>query len=94
MKFSLKYLSLYRIQQTPEADPGANANATDPAGGGTPETNTNDPADTPSNGENGTGADQVPNTLSGTAGFSARLTEVKSYPKRNRHPPDWYHDHT
>ena len=50
-----------------EAYPGADSNVpepTDPAGGGTPETktNTNDSMGTRYNGENGTGADQVPNT--------------------------------
>ena len=51
-------ITLLDPTETPEAD----SNPTDSAGGSTPKTNTNDSADTPSDGENGMGADLVPNT--------------------------------
>ena len=80
-------------ETSPGADPDSTSTAT--AGGNIQSPESIESAGTPSAGEHGADTDTRPEITNGnTQSPAERPGTRKTYPKRNRHPPNWYRDHT
>ena len=80
-------------RDTPENSditPGVDPDPTVTADENTESPEASDPVETP-----GREADIMPGSINGNAlSFAKRPEPRKTYPKRNRRPPNWYGDHT